>query len=61
MVRILICTPANGGVLASEYILLYSEHRDRAVAQAVSRCLPTAAVRIHVRTEHVVFVVDKWY
>jgi hypothetical protein len=32
---------------------------DRAVAQAVSRWLPTAAVRVRVRAEHVVLVVDK--
>jgi hypothetical protein len=32
---------------------------DRAVAQAVSRWLPTAAVRVHVRAKHMEFVVDK--
>jgi hypothetical protein len=31
----------------------------RAVAEAVSRWLPTAAVRVRVRAEHVGFVVDK--
>jgi hypothetical protein len=31
----------------------------RAVAQAVSRCLPTAAVRVRVQAEHVGFMVDK--
>jgi hypothetical protein len=31
----------------------------RAVAQAVSRWLPTAAVRVRVQAEHVGFVVDK--
>jgi hypothetical protein len=32
---------------------------NRAVAQAVRRWLPTAAFRVHVRAEHVGFVVDK--
>jgi hypothetical protein len=32
---------------------------DRAIVQAVSGWLPTAAVRVRVRAEHVVFVVDK--
>jgi hypothetical protein len=31
----------------------------RAIAQAVSRWLPTAAARVHVRADHVGFVVDK--
>jgi hypothetical protein len=31
----------------------------RAVVQAVSRWLPTAAVRVRVRAEHAGFVVDK--
>jgi hypothetical protein len=31
----------------------------RAIAQAVSRWLPTAAARVRVRAEHVGFVVDK--
>jgi hypothetical protein len=31
----------------------------RAIAQAVSRWLPTAAARVLVRAEHVGFVVDK--
>jgi hypothetical protein len=30
-----------------------------AIAQAVSRWLPTAAAQVHVRVEHVGFVVDK--
>jgi hypothetical protein len=33
--------------------------RGRAVAQAVSRWLPTAAARVRVRAEYVWFVVDK--
>jgi hypothetical protein len=32
---------------------------DRAIAQAVSRWLPTAATRVRVWAEHVGFVVDK--
>jgi hypothetical protein len=31
----------------------------RAIAQAVSRWLPTAVARVRVRAEHVGFVVDK--
>jgi hypothetical protein len=31
----------------------------RVIAQAVSRWLPTAAARVRVRAEHMVFVVDK--
>jgi hypothetical protein len=31
----------------------------RAIAQAVSRWLPTAAARVRVRAEHVRFMVDK--
>jgi hypothetical protein len=34
-------------------------HLGRALAQAVSRWLPTAAARVRVRAEHVGFVVDK--
>jgi hypothetical protein len=37
----------------------YSDGLGRAIAQAVSRWLPTAAARVRVRAEHVGFVVDK--
>jgi hypothetical protein len=37
----------------------YRLHKGRAIAQAVSRWLPTAVVRVRARAGHVGFVVDK--
>jgi hypothetical protein len=36
-----------------------SKHKDRAIAQAASRWLPTAAARVRARSGHVRFLVDK--
>jgi hypothetical protein len=36
-------------------------YKGRAVAQAVSRWLPTVAAQVHVWAEHVGFVVEKWH
>jgi hypothetical protein len=48
------CLESNSGSLACSYT-----DRALAVAQAVSRWLPTAAARVRVRAEHMGFVVDK--
>jgi hypothetical protein len=45
-----VCELAQDGV---------SNRKGRAMAQAVSRWLPTAAARVRVWAEHVGFVVDK--
>jgi hypothetical protein len=40
-------------------IVILSMKTGRAIAQAVSRWLPTTAAQVHVRAEHVRFVVGK--
>jgi hypothetical protein len=49
----------QGQLYLLSYCILLSYSEGRAVAQAVSRWLPTAAVRVRVRAAHVGFVVDK--
>jgi hypothetical protein len=46
-------------VVLMETFLEEGTSRGRAIAQAVSRWLPTAAARVQTRSSHVGFVVDK--
>jgi hypothetical protein len=51
--------PACSSSPLNRFPSLYGDKKGRAVAQVVSRWLPTSAVRVRVRAEHVGFMVDK--